>query len=238
MGMSDLQRAMRKRIKLRPAQIAALFRISERTARRWCARGIVPGARQTRGGHWRITTTTGSWRGIRVRKRRLNGTARTLDYPTNTAPFIERIGLSRGRFRPSLRVWRLTHPTSDEKEREEDRLRRWRRALAGTNGKIPMLFLESADVVGADPKDGWFKGMLRPRLLHPERWGAATLDQLRELCEIEAAQKIDPARPMYMPPQRAWPKRNGRDRKTVDRIGTVEFDYDSVDERFDEREPD
>lgn len=44
--MSDSQRAI--------SGIAADWGVSQRTVRRWCERGLLPGAYRTKGGHWRI----------------------------------------------------------------------------------------------------------------------------------------------------------------------------------------
>lgn len=53
--MSDLQRPKRsRRLTFRLGQIAPYLEKDPRTLRRWCELGLVPGARRTRGGHWRI----------------------------------------------------------------------------------------------------------------------------------------------------------------------------------------
>jgi hypothetical protein len=54
-----------------PAYLRKRFGISRRTFERWCARGDVPGAYRTRGGHWRVRKPTDAfvaslpWRRLR-----------------------------------------------------------------------------------------------------------------------------------------------------------------------------
>lgn len=53
--MSDLQRTNRSRlVTFRLGEIAPYLEKDPRTLRRWCEMKLVPGARRTRGGHWRI----------------------------------------------------------------------------------------------------------------------------------------------------------------------------------------
>ncbi len=56
--MSDLQRKNKpRRLTFRLGQIAPYLEKDARTLRRWCEMDLVPGARRTRGGHWRIRGT-------------------------------------------------------------------------------------------------------------------------------------------------------------------------------------